>query len=88
MKYQTWIENISASLIANTALNSIASLNPVVREKLFQSKNEQSFSGILSHNLNQQFKSEGIQVMTEIKGVPVPKLNGKYGRKKEKYALL
>ena len=88
MKYQTWIENISASLIANTALNSIASLNPVVRERLFQSKNEQSFSGILSQNLNQQFTSEGIQVMTEIKGVPVPKFDGKYGRNSHDLALL
>ena len=88
MNYQAWIEILSSQLIANSALNSITSLNPVVREILFQSKNEQTFSGILSQDLNQKFKTDGIQVMTEVKGVAVPKLSGKYGRNSHDLALL
>ena len=87
MNYQAWIENLSSRLIANSALKSITSINPVVREILFQSKNEQTFSGILSLDLNQQFKTGGIQVMTEVKGMSVPKLSGKYGRNSHDLAL-
>ena len=62
------IFKINPQAIAKAAIESISKLHPEVREILFQSKNEQTFSSLLASELNSTFGLKHTSFLTEIKG--------------------
>ena len=69
------LENFNPEFIANLALETFMKLSGDLQELLLQSKNEQSFSGLLSLQLQMKMLSQGSFTLLELKGVNYQKLD-------------
>lgn len=74
------MNQFSATTIAERALNSIANLSIDVREKLFQTKSEQTFSGMLSEAINKELITTPYMSLLELKGADYKDRRGKLTR--------
>lgn len=88
MKSTQWLESVNSESIATSSLASICALHPNIRELLFQSKNEQTFSGMLASYINLQISEPEFPIMTEIKGVDMLKGDSKLVKNSHDLALV
>ena len=88
MRSAQWLESVNSKSIATSSLASICGLHPNIRELLFQSKNEQTFSGMLASYINLQISEPEFPIMTEIKGVDMPKGDSKLVKNSHDLALV
>jgi hypothetical protein len=58
----------AADEIATLSLTCIEDLKPTIIEKLFQTKQERTFSSLLAYTLTKQFENDDLTALIEIKG--------------------
>lgn len=78
----------TSAIIAESMLSSLKELTPKIREVLFQSKSEQTFSGLLAEKLNSNLDTADSKFLVEIKGQESRSETGKKSLNSHDIALL